>query len=80
MCEQVNAPKLLEAWKQLFLKAPWDPTHKASNLRASPYQQALSSILFHSFFPRFPAMSLQDLSVVRLHRGALSCDSAMYQP
>ena len=26
--EQVNAPKLLGAWKQLFLRAPWDPTHQ----------------------------------------------------
>ena len=26
--EQVDAPKLLGAWKQLFLRAPWDPTHQ----------------------------------------------------
>ena len=26
--EQVDARKLLEAWKQLFIKAPWDPTHQ----------------------------------------------------
>ena len=34
--KQVDAPKLLEAWKQLFLKAPWDPTHKVSILPAGP--------------------------------------------
>jgi hypothetical protein len=51
-CEQVDARKLLEAWKQLFIKAPWDPTHQvllyqsartwSQSLLSSPESEALA--------------------------------------
>lgn len=41
--EQVDAPKLLEAWKHLFLKAPWDPTHKVELSIPAICEHALST-------------------------------------
>lgn len=44
---QVDAHALLTAWKELFLKAPWDPDHKASFIFALGYtfHRALQQLL-----------------------------------